>query len=225
LTDLHTHILPGMDDGARNVAMSLAMLEAERAQGVDTVVLTPHFYREREDAERFLQRREAALTKLRDALPEDAPRLIPGAEVAWFHGLSSEPLLEKLCLGKSKYLLLELPYATWSRHLVNQVYQFSCYSGVIPVLAHVERYLHLQQPGQVAELFSLGLPMQLSAEALTRPFQRRKMVEMLKHGEWYIGSDCHNCSDRKPNMGPAAQTLFKRLHPDHAQLMLSWDEE
>jgi len=60
LTDLHTHILPGMDDGARNVAMSLAMLEAERAQGVDTVVLTPHFYREREDAERFLQRREAA---------------------------------------------------------------------------------------------------------------------------------------------------------------------
>jgi len=60
---------------------------------------------------------------------------------------------------------------------------------------------------------------------LTRPFQRRKMVEMLKHGEWYIGSDCHNCSDRKPNVGPPAQTLFKRLHPDHAQLMLSWDEE
>ena len=57
MTDLHTHILPGMDDGAKDAQMSIAMLRAQRDQGVDTVVLSPHFYGDREDVDRFLRRR------------------------------------------------------------------------------------------------------------------------------------------------------------------------
>ena len=53
MIDLHTHILPGMDDGAKDTATSLQMLRMERDQGVDTVVLTPHYYRHRESAEDF----------------------------------------------------------------------------------------------------------------------------------------------------------------------------
>ena len=53
MTDLHTHILPGMDDGAKTVEDSLAMLRMEYDQGVDTVVLTPHFYRDRENPKHF----------------------------------------------------------------------------------------------------------------------------------------------------------------------------
>ena len=64
MTDLHTHILPGMDDGAVTVEDSLAMLELQRSQGVDTVVLTPHFYSNREGISRFLLRRGQALVQL-----------------------------------------------------------------------------------------------------------------------------------------------------------------
>ena len=79
MTDLHTHILPGMDDGAESVEMSLDMLRMERDQGVDAVVLTPHFYRDRERPEHFLNRRRAAGEALRDALmalPEEETRTL-----------------------------------------------------------------------------------------------------------------------------------------------------
>ena len=89
MTDLHTHILPGMDDGAPDVETSLAMLREEARQGVDTVVLTPHFYRDRERPEHFLARRARAADRLNSAiqaLPGEErramPRLILGAEVA-----------------------------------------------------------------------------------------------------------------------------------------------
>ena len=54
MTDAHTHILPAMDDGAKDLGTSLAMLRASREQGVDTVVLTPHYYPQKESVESFL---------------------------------------------------------------------------------------------------------------------------------------------------------------------------
>ena len=88
MTDLHTHILPGMDDGARNVQESLDLLRMEWEQGVHTVVLTPHLYRDRENLSHFLHRRERAVEELEwalDGLPvqarENLPQLILGAEV------------------------------------------------------------------------------------------------------------------------------------------------
>lgn len=224
VTDLHTHILPNMDDGAKNLEESLALLDMERQQGVATVVLTPHFYRERETVDAFLQRRQQSMDTLLEALPEGSPKLILGTEVAWFSSLAEEPELEKLCLGNTKYILLELPYAAWSKYLLDQVYQFASSSGLIPILAHVERYLPLQRPGQLEALLSMGLPMQMSADALTRFFKRHKMVELLKRGQWYIGSDCHNTDKRKPNMAAAAEVLLKRLPGHRAHEMLSWQE-
>lgn len=224
MTDLHTHILPQMDDGARDLAQSLAMLEMERSQGVDTVVLTPHFYRERETVEDFLRRRQRSLDMLLPALPEGSPRLIVGTEVAWFSSLAEEPELNKLCIGDTQYILLELPYASWSRYLLEQVEQFAMNTGLTPILAHVERYLSLQKREQVEALLSLGLPMQMSANALTRPLKGRKMLELLMRGQWYIGTDCHNTDKRKPNMAAAAQVLLKRLPGPVAHEMLSWQE-
>ena len=68
MIDFHTHILPGIDDGSRDTEMSLAMLEAEMSQGVNTVVLTPHFYAHRRSIGHFLEKRQHALEKLQQAL-------------------------------------------------------------------------------------------------------------------------------------------------------------
>ena len=59
MTDLHTHILPGIDDGAPDMETALHMLEAEDKQGVNTVALTPHFYRSREHIADFLAEKQA----------------------------------------------------------------------------------------------------------------------------------------------------------------------
>ena len=84
MTDLHTHILPGMDDGAQTIEEALALLQTQAQQGVDAVALTPHFYGRRESVESFLSRREAAWQQLLEATAGlQTPKLILGAEVSW----------------------------------------------------------------------------------------------------------------------------------------------
>lgn len=221
MTDLHTHILPQMDDGAKSLTESLAMLALEARQNVDTVVLTPHFYRDAEAVESFLHRRQRALDQLLAAVPEAGPKLLVGAEVSWFPSLLEERMLEKLCLSDTSSILLELPYCTWNSRFLDQLYQFVRLSGLTPILAHVERFLPLQQKSQVEELFSMDLPMQMNASILLKPLRRGKALALLKRGKWFLGSDCHNMDTRPPCMGKAAAYL--RL-PQAAQ-MLSWQPE
>lgn len=220
MTDLHTHILPGMDDGAADLKQSLAMLRAEGQQGVDTVVLTPHFYRVDETVETFLERRSRAWETLRSSLPNDAPELILGAEVTWYHGIMDEPRIMDLCLGDSACILLEMPLRPWSDNLLEQVYRFAGVTGTTPILAHVERYLHLQKNGQLKTLIEMGIPMQLSASAFRNPFAAMKANRLLKSGTWLLGTDCHNTSTRPPNYGPAA-AYIKKHHPD-PNAILNW---
>lgn len=220
MTDLHTHILPGMDDGAPDVTTSLAMLHAQHRQGVDTVVLTPHFYRMDESVGRFLSRRQASFDALQKSLPENAPRLILGAEVAWYRAILEEPRIPELCIGDSKCLLLELPLQPWSDTLLEQIYQLAGVMGVTPILAHVERYLHLQKRGQIERLQEMGVPMQLSANVFGKQLFRGKWLRLLSRGTWFLGSDCHDTDKRPPNLSVAAPYIEKRL--PNAEEILSW---
>ena len=220
MTDLHTHILPGMDDGAADVATSLAMLQMQHRQGVDTVVLTPHFYRMDESVGTFLSRRQASFDALQAALPQDAPQLILGAEVAWYRAILEEPRIPELCIGDSKCLLLELPLQPWSETLLEQVYQFAGVMGVTPILAHVDRYLHLQKRGQIAILQEMGIPMQLSSDVFEKKFFRGKWLRLLSRGTWFLGSDCHDADTRRPNFDVAAPYIEKHLTNAHE--ILSW---
>lgn len=211
MLDLHTHILPGMDDGAADVTQSLAMLRMQQAQGVDTVVLTSHFYRQNETVEEFLSRRQRSYETLCAALPSDAPKMILGAEVAWYRAILDEHRIPELCLGDSACLLLELPLQPWSEALLEQVYQLSGVMGVTPILAHVERYLHLQKKGQIQALQDMGIPMQISAGMFEKTLSRGKALRLMKRGTWFVGSDAHNTDTRPPNMGIAAAYIRKHM--------------
>lgn len=210
MTDTHTHILPGMDDGAATLEESLRMLRRCRAQGVKTVVLTPHFYPERESAGSFLERRAKAFELLRAAVSQDLPRLVLGAEVGWCAGLEGMDRLQDLTMGESSYLLLEMPYMAWTEEQLNGVMNLINSGRVIPVLAHVERYLHMQHRGQFEALCNMQVPMQLSAMTFRSLFKRHKALSLLAQGRWMIGSDCHNLSNRSPCMADAARYLQTR---------------
>lgn len=222
MTDTHTHILPGMDDGAQTLDESLRMLRRSHAQGVDTVVLTPHFYPERESAESFLTRRTQAFAQLQAAVEgEKMPRLVLGAEVAWCPGLERMENIRQLSMGQSGYLLLELPYMSWTDEQLDTVRNLLSDGGVTPVIAHVERPLHLQRRGQFQMLRQMGIPMQLSAELFRRLFGGRKALRLMEQGQWMIGSDCHNMTNRKPCMADASRYLKTRL--SQPEQILDWD--
>lgn len=232
MIDLHTHILPGMDDGAKTVEESLQMLRMEHSQGVDTVVLTPHFYRDQENPKRFLQRRKDAVIalgsrvlELSEAERSNLPNMFLGAEVAWWPTLAEWEELPELCLGGTKYLLLELPFTPWSEKMVDQLHEFYGRTGITPIFAHLERYLRLQRPERMEEILSLGFPVQISADVLLRPLARGRALKLLRQGQAQIvASDCHNCKDRAPNLAAAMQVLSRKLKSAQAENILRYTD-
>lgn len=222
MTDLHTHILPGMDDGSPDVATSMAMLRMEAEQGVNTVALTPHFYRDRERPERFLERRRQSALQLAEALralPEGErdklPRICLGAEVAWVPNLPNLVDLDQFRIGKSGYFLLELPFVPWNDSMIDQIYDLMGSTGLTPIIAHLERYIRGQKPGHIEEVLSLGVPVQVSGDELHQPFS--KGMKLLRKGQAHlIASDCHNTGKRPPNLGPAIELVKRKLGGDRA---------
>ena len=233
MNDLHTHILPGLDDGADTVETSLAMLREEYAQGVDTVALTPHFYRDREHLSDFLQRRKEACYKLlaaANALSEEErkmlPKLVLGAEVAWVPNLAQLPELERLCYQNTKYLLLELPFGAWDDTLFRQIYDLMNCRGITPIIAHIDRYWGTQKRERFETLFSLGVPVQLSAEPLLHFTTRGRALRLVKEGKvQMLISDAHDLTDRKPNLGKTSDVLRKKLGTERTELFdfALWD--
>lgn len=223
MTDLHTHILPAMDDGARDVEMSLAMLCEERAQRVERIALTPHFYRDEERPETFLARRQKAWDKLCLAMErsgERFPELVLGAEVAWVPGLHRWAELERLCVGASSYLLLELPDTPWRGSMIDQLYDMMDSSGITPVLAHLERYFRSQKPDYIRELFRMGVPVQISAQPMLHMLRRGQILRQIRgNPNCMLISDCHNMTTRRPNLGPGMVQMEKSLPPEAATAM------
>lgn len=212
MTDLHTHILPGMDDGAQTVQDALAMLHEEAQQGVDTVALTPHFSIKDETIAEFLARREKAHRRLMKELDGKIyPKLVMGAEVAWAQGMPDWPELEALCYEGTKILLVELPVTPWTHEMFRQLYSLEGRRGILPMIAHVERYLHCQEKRSIERLLDMGYPVQVSVEALLHMFSRRKALELLVNYDALPISDCHDISRRKPNMGAALKMIEKKL--------------
>lgn len=230
MTDLHTHILPGMDDGAKTVEESLTMLRTEYSQGVDTVVLTPHFYRDRENPQRFLQRRKDAVIALGQyvkAMPKEErdklPRMVLGAEVAWWPTIAEWDELPEMCVGETKNLLLELPFTPWNDKMIQQLYEFYGKTGITPVIAHLERYVKIQRTEHIDEILRLGVPVQVSAEVLLKPLARRSVLKMLRQGQAQIvASDCHNCTTRAPNLGAAMKVLGSKLDESQVDSILRY---
>ncbi len=219
--DIHGHFLPGMDDGSANPEASIRMLEMSFEQGICNMIATPHYYPV-ESVEDFLARRQEAVQQLEEAVsrhPGPLPRFLLGAEVAYRPGLSYEPALEKLCLGNSRYLLLELPFHAWGKDVARELRKLSSVRGVVPILAHLERYLPLQTRDAWYSVLDNDVLVQMNAEALLQMRTRGKALRLLRSGTVHLlGSDCHNTQKRPPNLGKAAAYLEKK----HLEPIL-WD--
>lgn len=212
ICDLHGHFLPGMDDGSRSVAESLQMLELAAGQGIGQMFATPHYYPV-ETVEEFLERRQRSARQLVEAMSRHAkplPGIALGAEVAYRPGLGNAEDLEKLCLGNSRFLLLELPFRPWNQSMFRDISSMANVRGIMPVIAHVERYLSMQSDKNIQRLIEQDVLLQMNAEALLRWPARMKAKALLKYGTVHLlGSDCHNLESRKPNLGPALDYLSR----------------
>lgn len=223
MIDLHTHILPGMDDGARDGETGIAMLRAQREQGVAGLVLTPHFYRDEERPERFFARRQEAWMRFRQKVErtgESMPALALGAEVSWVPGLSRWEDLERYCMGSSRYFLLELPDSPWRSAMLDEIYELAGGGEVIPVIAHMDRYFRTQKADYLAQLMGMGIPLQISAEPMLHAVERFRLGRRIRnHSGCLLISDCHNLTNRPPNLAPGMARVEKSLGGAYAEQM------
>lgn len=219
MVDFHSHILPGVDDGSRSVEESSEMLRCSAAQGITTIAATPHFYANEDTPEHFLERRRNAAEKVAAAWEHDFPELRLGAEVYYYAGIRATDELYKLCLEGTDLLLLEMPFHTWSRQMVGEVVQLN--QGLQVVLAHVDRYLKEQPLDTWERLLDAGVLFQANADSFLNWRKRRKILRMAQNG-WitFLGSDCHNLTDRPPCMDQALDVLKNKLGADFLQEFL-----
>lgn len=217
--DFHSHILPGIDDGARNLETSLAMLDMVKAAGTDIMLATPHFYASRDRIDTFLQRRETARDALFTAISQKEhsgyPKIFCGAEVAFFSGISRAKDIRALTVENTSLLLLEMPFTPWTDENLREV-EALINRGFHIIIAHLERFIWI--PGnkkQVQQLLSLPVTIQINAEAFEDSwFHTRTLVRMFKEGRAHIlGSDCHGAHHRTPNLDKGRDFLMKKAGP------------
>lgn len=220
MIDWHSHILPGMDDGSKDVAESISMLGMQASQGVKTVIATPHFYANDETVDSFLSRRSKAMEELKSQLPENAPKILLGAEVRYYQGISRLEGLRELTIEGSKLLLLEMPMGVWPESMVRELIELSGKSSVRIVLAHVDRYMKLQKQSVWDRIMESGILMQVNADFFISFASKRKALTLLGDGVvQFLGSDCHNTATRAPQLGKAFEVIRKKLGDEYLEQM------
>lgn len=211
MIDFHSHILPGMDDGADCVETSLAMLRESKRQGVDLICSTSHFYADEEDPRSFLSRRSEAFSRLLAAMedPSEYPKILLGAEVLYFPGISVAEEVRELRLEKSPFLLIEPPMMPWSESMLDEVEQCGETLRCVPVIAHIDRYMRMLNDYKLFErVKNRNVLVQVNANFFLHRDTEDFAVECLQKKRFhFIGSDCHNMEDRSPNMGVAAEVI------------------
>jgi len=212
IIDFHTHILPGIDDGSKSLAESIQMLETSKQQGIQCVVLTPHFCAEKDTPAHFFQKRAESLHMLRAEWKDTVPILLPGAEVQYFSGIAHMKEILQFCVWGTDILLLEMPFCKWSSRVVEDVLTLQNDYPVQVVVAHIERYQKYQDKSVIKEMLGNRVLFQANADFFLNWSSRYRAINMLKKGQiHFLGSDCHNMSSRPQQLGACYRLLCRRL--------------
>lgn len=226
MIDIHTHIAPQMDDGARNVDEALKMLQQQRSCGVTGVYLTPHYDPDDTELPDFLERRRVAWETLQKDLPDYwCGRIRVGAEVRLSQHLLGVDV-RQLTLEQSDYLLLELPrtrYPAYAQQVVTVLQE----KGVIPILAHVERYSYFrEEPSLLKRLINAGAVGQVSANAVFAQSDKGFAKACLTHDLAQVAaSDAHDSVNRIPCMDLLSKLPMELQQRMEQFAQAVWDNE
>lgn len=214
--DVHSHILPNVDDGPRSMDDTIEMLKIGHQQGIRTIIATPHY------ACGSKNKSVEDLQTIRDQVQAEAHKINEDYRILLGHELYySESIVEALksqqalTLAGSRYGLVEFS-VTESYKIIYQGLKEFIMAGYAPILAHTERYHCLRKREDlIQELIQLGAYIQMNSSSLKgglfnseASYNRRLLRNGMVH---LIGSDSHNTSTRKPLMDEVIDVLYKKI--------------
>lgn len=223
LVDLHSHVLPGVDDGAPDLDYALRMLRIAEAEGITTIAATPHINRCPPD------QIEPAVERLNQAARDAGLNIlvVPGSEDRFTPELLDRMQAGRLVtLNHTAYLLVESSLTGEFPPNLRQVIYDLQLAGVWPVLAHPERYPPVQRdPDVLLDLINAGVLMQINADSLAgghRHGRARHTAELLLRRRMghLIASDAHNTGSRPPRLQAALTRAAELTDPDYVAWMV-----
>ena len=232
MIDIHSHIIPGVDDGSKNIKMTIEMLKNAELQGTNEIIATPHFCRGYAEVE---YSDIVNLTKKINKLAEDEGinvKIHHGQEV-YYSGHLIEDYKENIVgtLTNTNYLLFELPLqGHFEREILDTIYELQV-MGVKPILAYPERYKFLKEkPELINEFIEEEVLFQMNAGSIKGDFgkEAKKTAEIFaKNGIYnFIGSDAHNNTSRKTGvkegttLAASKNKIYNNLFDDSAERLL-----
>lgn len=223
--DIHSHLLPGIDDGARDFETSMEMFHIAEKNGIGAMILTPHYKPVHHNASPATIRR--LISEMEEKLAEEKIdiRLYPGNEIYYHSEAVAQALEGGLCtLAGSSYVLVEFNPMDEFEYIRNGLYQFLS-EGFRPVLAHVERYRCMtSKTDRTEELTGMGAYIQVNAGSImghyglqTKGFARGLLKKDLVH---FVATDAHDAKNRAPELEECARFLTKRFGEDYTRELL-----
>lgn len=205
MIDMHTHILPCLDDGAQNVGQSIEIIKQAINQGVTDIIATPHYNKGALNSS--VDEVKVAITELKRELELEKINIniYLGHEISLYGDIAS--LLNKskfLSLASSKYVLIEVDDNELNKDIVNSLYEIKI-MGYVPIIAHFERcVLAYKDLSLLKSILSEGALLQINSSSIisSENNNQTKFAKFLLENKLvsFIASDCHNTSTRKPNL-------------------------
>jgi protein-tyrosine phosphatase len=223
MIDIHSHILPGLDDGARSMAEAMAMAEKAAADGITQMIATPHAFNglsHNPRSEEVLRRVDALQKAVGSGIA-----ILPGNEVRYTDDIVGKARSGRLMtLNRRQYVLIEFPTPTIPRGCLKQIRNLREW-GMTPILAHPERNRMVQaQPSLLAGLIAEGALVQVTAMSVTGRFGDEALVcaeKLLRASAvHFIASDAHRPDRRPPTLSEGRDAAAKIVGRDRARALV-----
>ncbi len=225
MTDIHCHVLPGVDDGARDMDESLDMLAVMYDEGIRNVILTPHYHGGHVQPHiETLRERLNELKTAADGYENLAQmNLYLGCEL-YYYPSAVEWLLDGSVptMAGSRYVLLEFGYSMDKRAIEDGVTRVAA-SGFYPVIAHIERYRKLTGDLKaVDDLIERGAYVQINSASLYDDHRTRSFVKKLLKREMvhFVGTDAHDMRGRIPSLARESEYIARHYGEDYCRRLL-----
>lgn len=223
MIDIHSHILPGIDDGAQTIEDSIKMAKTAVNEGITTIIATPHHKNNQ-----FTNLKSSILTKVNDLntvlKQENIPlTVLPGQEVRIYGEVLEDYYKEEiLTLNHTKYLFIEFPSSSVPRYAERLLYELQT-EGIIPIIVHPERNKELQEkPDLLYQFVKNGALTQVTASSVAGYFGKnvKKFSEQLiEHNlTHFVASDAHNVHNRGFKMVESLDTIEENFGVDYIYL-------
>lgn len=214
--DIHAHLLPKIDDGAKDLDTSLEMFRIAEKSGIREMILTPHFKPMRHNA--GPEKIAVLIGQMEAKLKEEKIdiQLYPGNELYYHSEMVSRIEEKQACtMADSDYVLVEFGPMDEYDYIRNGIYQVIA-GGYRPILAHAERYEAVSRGEErVEDLIQMGCYIQLNAGSImgqfgfgTKQFTKKLLKQRLVH---FVATDAHDTAKRAPKLNECAKYISKKF--------------